>query len=85
MTRSSSDDERRAEALFKKEIQARQGQEAMSEYRAEQQAILDKAARLRAQRLAQDVKESGAQPTKNAAKPSGSRRARRGLHLGGRG
>ena len=85
MTRSSSSDpERRAEALFKKEVQARQGHEAMTQYRAEQQATLDKTARLRAQRLAQNAKEPGAQPSKNATKPSGLRRARRGLHLGAR-
>jgi hypothetical protein len=48
MTTSNSDHERRAQALFKKEVQARQDQGAMTEYRAEQQATLDKIARLRA-------------------------------------
>lgn len=84
MTTSNPDHERRAQALFKKEDQARQDQGAMSEYQAEQQATLDKTARLRAQRLAQAAEEAGAQSTKNTAKRSGSRRSRRGLHLGAR-
>jgi hypothetical protein len=40
-------------AISKKEVQALQGRGAMTEYRAEQQAMLDKPARLRALRLAQ--------------------------------
>jgi hypothetical protein len=84
MTTSSSDHERRAQALFKKEVQARQDQEAMSAYQAEQQATLDKTARLRAQRLAHAAEEPDAQPTKKIAKRSGSRRSRRGLHIGAR-
>jgi len=46
---------RRTEALFKKEQQVREGQQAMAEYRAELQAIRDKTARLRALRLARDA------------------------------
>ena len=84
--RSSSSPETRAEAVSKKEVQARQGAQATDQYRAEQKATLDKTARLRAQRLAQDTEQPGTQPpSKNAAKPSGSRRARRGLHQGSRG
>ena len=45
---------RRAEALFKKEQQVREGQQAMAEYQAEPQAMRDKTARLRALRLARD-------------------------------
>ena len=83
---SSTSPEARVEAVSKKEVQARQGQGATAEYRAEQKATRDKTARLRAQRLAQDTEQPGTQPpSKNAAKPSGSRRARRGLHQGSRG
>jgi hypothetical protein len=42
----------RAEALFKrKQVQLREGQQAMAEYQAEQRAVRDKTARLRALRL----------------------------------
>jgi hypothetical protein len=44
----------RAQALFKKERQAQLGQQAMTQYRAEQEAVLIKTARLRALRLARD-------------------------------
>ncbi len=46
---------RRAEALFKKEQQLREGQQAMAEYQAELRAMRDKTARLRALRLARDA------------------------------
>ena len=46
---------RRAEALFKKEQQLREGQQAMAEYQAELRAMRDKTARLRVLRLARDV------------------------------
>jgi hypothetical protein len=46
---------RRAEALFKKEQQAHEGQQAMAEYRAQQDAMHEKTARLRALRLARDA------------------------------
>jgi hypothetical protein len=45
----------RAQALFKKEEQMREGAKAMSEYKAEQQAVREKTARLRALRLARDA------------------------------
>lgn len=45
----------RAEALFKKEEQIREGAKVMAEYKAEQQAVREKTARLRALRLARDV------------------------------
>jgi hypothetical protein len=47
----------RAEALFKKEEQMRKGAEAMAEYKAEQQAVREKTARLRGLRLARDAAE----------------------------
>jgi hypothetical protein len=45
----------RAEALFKKEEQRREGEQAMAEYQAERLATLEKTARLRAMRLARDA------------------------------
>jgi hypothetical protein len=50
----------RAQALFKKEVQAQLGQEAMSQYRAEQEAVIVKTARLRALRLARDQERTTA-------------------------
>ena len=44
----------RAEALFRKEEQMREGAKAMAEYKAEQNAVREKTARLRALRLARD-------------------------------
>jgi hypothetical protein len=41
----------RAERLFKKEERAREGQEAMTEYKAEARATREKTARLKALRL----------------------------------
>jgi L-serine deaminase len=45
----------RAEALFKKEEQRRNGQAAMAEYEANRTAVQEKTARLRALRLARDA------------------------------
>jgi hypothetical protein len=44
----------RAEAAFKKEEAQREGQKAMQEYRANEQALREKTARLRALRLARN-------------------------------
>ena len=49
---------RRAEALFKKELQLREAQQAMAEYQAELDAMREKTARLRALRLARDADQS---------------------------
>ena len=46
---------RRAEALFKKEQQALEGQQAKAEYHASLDAMREKTARLRALRLARDA------------------------------
>ena len=46
---------RSAEALFKKEQQSHEAQQAMTEYEAELQAMREKTARLRALRLARDA------------------------------
>jgi hypothetical protein len=56
---------RRAEALFKKEQQAREGHQAMAEYQAKMEAMRKNTARLRALRLARDasVKNKKMPPT----------------------
>jgi hypothetical protein len=54
---------RRAEALFKKEQQLREGQHAMAEYQAELRATREKTARLRALRLARDAANQKSPPT----------------------
>jgi hypothetical protein len=55
---SPNSDQARAEALFKKEKQLRDGEKAMVEYRAAQQAMREKTARLRALRLARDTRDA---------------------------
>jgi hypothetical protein len=55
----SDEARRRAEALFKKEQQAREGQQAMAEYHAKLDAIRENTARLRALRLARDAAKRG--------------------------
>ena len=60
---------RRAEALFKKEQQVREGQQAMAEYQAELQAMRDKTARLRALRLARDAADQK-KPSNRTAQPT---------------
>src|SRR5262249_27178484 len=56
----------RAEAQFKKkEQQARDGEQARVEYDAQQQAIRENTARLRALRLARDAARQTVLPTKN--------------------
>ena len=55
MRMNSDEAHRRAEALFKKERQLREGQQTMPEYQAELRATREKTARLRALRLARDA------------------------------
>jgi hypothetical protein len=50
-------DQARAEALFKKQQRMQEGDKAMAEYRAGQEAMRIKTARLRALRLARDAAE----------------------------
>jgi hypothetical protein len=45
----------RAEALFKKEEQIREGAKAMADYKAAQQTTRERTARLRALRLARNI------------------------------
>jgi len=54
---------RRAEALFKKEQQGREGQQAMAEYEAKLEVMREKTARLRALRLARDAANKKTPPT----------------------
>ena len=55
MRSSTNSDKARAESLFKKEQRFRDGQIAAAAYEAEQQAIRQKTARLRALRMARDA------------------------------
>ncbi len=78
--------QRRADALFKKEEQQREGQKAMAEYVKERQAALDKTARLRALRLAHEAEGGSMAQTKNDRSETTRRhRPRAGLHAGARG
>jgi hypothetical protein len=58
----SDEAQRRAEALFKKEQQLRETQQATADYHAGQDAMREKTARLRALRLARDAANQGALP-----------------------
>jgi hypothetical protein len=62
---------KRAEARFKKEERARDGAKAMMEYEVEARVVREKTARLRALRLAKELAEKEAKPTK---KPVTSKR-----------
>jgi hypothetical protein len=66
MTNAQDAAARRANQLFRKEEKEREGQTAWKEYTAQQQATLDKTARLRALRLA---KEASAVSTTPKIKP----------------
>ena len=62
MSTHSDEAHRRAEALFKKEQQLREDQQAKAEYQAELRAMREKTARLRALRLARDAANQKAPP-----------------------
>ena len=55
MSVNTDETRRRAEALFKKEQQLREAQQAMNEYQAGLRMMREKTARLRALRLARDA------------------------------
>ena len=55
MSVNTDETRRRAEALFKKEQQLREAQQAMAEYQAGLHMMREKTARLRALRLARDA------------------------------
>jgi hypothetical protein len=58
---------RRAEALFKKEQQLHEAQQAMAEYQVELRAMREKTARLRALRLARDAANQKTPPANQKA------------------
>jgi hypothetical protein len=59
----------RAEASFKKEERARDGEKAMTEYLAQGRAVREKMARLKALRLAKEAADKAREaPRKTAAK-----------------
>ena len=71
----NSDEARaRAETVFKKEQQAREGAQAWLEYQAQARATQEKTARLRALRLAKEASDKATAPIKNA--PRGVRKGR---------
>jgi hypothetical protein len=67
----------RAEALFKKEQQRREGAEAMAEYEAGMKAVRERTARLRALRLAHEAAQMPAGGTQPDAPQSTGRKKRR--------
>ena len=69
MAKNSKDVMDRAEASFKKEERAREGAKAMRDYEAENRAMHEKTARLKALRLAKEAADGEAQP-KKASRPS---------------
>src|SRR5262249_37268824 len=58
MSMDTDEARRRAQTLFKKEQQLREGQQAMAEYQAQLNAMREKTARLRALRLARDAADN---------------------------
>jgi len=58
MSMDTEETRRRAQTLFKKEQQLREGQQAMAEYQAQLLAMREKTARLRALRLARDAADN---------------------------
>ena len=64
---NTDESRRRAEALFKKEQQSREAQQAMAEYQAELHTMREKTARLRALRLARDAANNNKKKTRPAA------------------
>jgi hypothetical protein len=63
----SDEAHRRAEAIFKKQQQVREGQQAMAEYQAQVDAMREKTARLRALRLDRDAANKQPASPKGAA------------------
>ena len=55
MSVNTDEARRRAEALFKKERQLREGQQPMADYQSQLHAMREKTARLRSLRLARDA------------------------------
>ena len=72
MSTNTDEAHRRAEALFKKEQQLREAQQAMAEYQAEMNAMREKTARLRALRLARDAANASNPKKPRPAKQKGA-------------
>ncbi len=70
MAKNSKDVMDRAEASFKKEERAREGAKAMRDYEAENRAVHEKTARLKALRLAKEAAEPKAAEPKKAGRQS---------------
>jgi hypothetical protein len=71
---STSSDQARAQALFKKEERLRDGRKAMAEYEAVQRAVREKTARLRALRLARDAAAKPSVPSAKRVRATGRAR-----------
>ena len=67
MSANTDEARRRAEALFKKEQQLREAQQAMAEYQTGLHMMRQKTARLRALRLARDAANNNKKKTRPAA------------------
>ena len=61
---------RRAGALFKKEQQSREAEQAMTDYQAQLKAMREKTARLRALRLARDAANTKPPTRRSRAEPA---------------
>jgi hypothetical protein len=59
----------RAEALFRKQEQQREGEKAMAEYVAQREAVRERTARLRALRLAREAEAKKQQPISEPERP----------------
>jgi hypothetical protein len=66
LAKNSKDVMDRAEASFKKEERAREGAKAMRDYEAENRAVHEKTARLKALRLAKEAADKAAEPKKGS-------------------
>ena len=77
LAKSVKDMERAQAAFKKKELQAREGRQAMAEYEAAGQAMRERTAKLRALRLAKEAEDEVAAATaKPAPKAKGTAKAR---------
>jgi hypothetical protein len=68
LAKNSKDVMNRAEASFKKEERAREGAKAMRDYEAENRAVHEKTARLKALRLAKEAADRAAELEKSKSK-----------------
>jgi hypothetical protein len=76
LAKNSKDVMDRAEASFKKEERAREGAKAMRDYEAENRAVHEKTARLKALRLAKEAAEIKEAAEKAAEPKKASRQSK---------